>query len=103
MEHIPVGFVIPLQEMKMIVYILLVSMLSLGINRYMESPDWMASQTELSCDMDCCCQTENGCEDHDGCEDEPEKEKQCHCACDYSISIQIVALGQYFQAIPEPA
>lgn len=97
------GFVISLQKMKIIAYILLVGMLSLGLNKYIESPDLMVSSTELSCDMDCCCQSDDGCEAHEGCEDESEKEKKCHCACDCSLSIQIVVLGQYFQDIPKLA
>ena len=100
-EHIPGGFFLPLLKMKMIVYILLVGMVSLGFNRYMESPDWMVFQTELSCDMDCCCQSDNGCEDHEGFKEKPKKEKPCHCACDCSLSIQIVAIGQHIPTTPE--
>ncbi len=86
--------------MKIIAFILIVSMvsLSLSMNRFMESPDWMAPQTELSSEMDCCCQANDGCKDHEACEDEPDKSQQCNCGCDCSISVQVVAIGQHFPA-----
>ena len=88
--------------MKIIAFILIVSMvsmsLSLSLNRFMDSPDLTAPQTELSCDMDCCCQPDDGCKDHEACEDNPDKSQRCNCGCDCSISVQLVAIGQNFPA-----
>ncbi|MCP4311648.1 MAG: hypothetical protein GY790_10330 [Bacteroidetes bacterium] len=82
--------------MKICASILVVSMVFLGLNRFMEALDWMAPQTELSCDMDCCSQQTEGCEDYEGCEDEQGEENPCNCDCNCSPSIQIVAIGYHF-------
>ncbi len=84
--------------MKIIAFILAVSMVSLSMNWFMDSPDWTVPQAELSCDMDCCCQQDDGCKDHEACEDEPDKSQRCNCGCDCSISIQLIAIGQHFPA-----
>lgn len=90
--------------MKIIVFILIVSMGFLGLNRFMLALDWMAPQAELSCSMDrcggqnaCCCGDQENGEDQDS-EDEPENGNQCQAACDCAYSIQIAAIGTHIQS-----
>lgn len=89
--------------MKVLAYILIVSMSFLGLNRFKVSLDWMAQETELLCSMDCCSShgDEQESEDEAKAEDEPEKDMQCSGGCDCTSSIQILALGIHFQSPPE--
>ena len=85
--------------MKVLAYILIVSMSLLGLDRFMVSFDRMAPQTELKCSMDCC-------SSHDACccnEHEGGDEQDTHCSggCDCTYSLQVLALGIHVQASPD--
>lgn len=90
--------------MKILAFILIVSMAFLGLNRFMVALDWMAPATELSCSMDCCTDDEGSCcgdqehGDEQETEDESDHDNQCQGGCDCSYSIQIVAIGIHFQS-----
>lgn len=89
--------------MKVLAYILVVSMSLLGLNRSMVSLNNLAPQTELNCSMDCCSGhgDEQESEDEAKAEDEPEKDIRCSGGCDCTSSIQVLALGIHFQNPPE--
>ncbi len=82
--------------MKVLAAILIISMGFLGLNRFMDALDWMAPQTELSCEVDCCYSNDTSCcfdQEHEKNQDEdPENTGQCQGACDCSYSIQIASM-----------
>jgi len=92
--------------MKVLAYILIVSMSFLGLNKFKVSLDNMATQTELNCSMDCCsshdacCCNEDESQDEAKAEDEPEKDIRCSGGCDCTSSIQVLALGIHIQSPP---
>ena len=76
--------------MKGLSFILILSMGLFGLNRFTDALEWMAPQTELSCEMDCCCSDGTTCCDDQ--EKDPENTGQCQGACDCSYSIQIASM-----------
>jgi hypothetical protein len=74
--------------MKGLAFILILSMGLLGLNRFTDALEWMAPQTELSCELDCC--IDQGQEENQ--EKDPENTGQCQSACDCSYSIQIASM-----------
>lgn len=94
------------ENMKVLAYILIVSMSFLGLNKFKVSLDNMTPQTELNCSMDCCssldaccCNEHEGGDEHES-EDVPEKDIQCSGDCDCTYSLQVLALGIHVQASP---
>ena len=85
--------------MKTIASILIVSMVILGLNRFMEAMDWIVPTTELCSDTDYICCSDQCCEDDQESKGQEEKEQQCSGGCDCSYSIQIVAINQH---LPHP-
>jgi hypothetical protein len=74
--------------MKGLAFILIVSMGLFGLNRFTDALDWMAPQTELSCEPDCCVDQEQG----ENQEKDTENTGQCPGPCDCSQSIQIASM-----------
>lgn len=82
--------------MKLTAYILLISMILLGMNRFMHGVDAQVEKMEMSCDMDCCAS-------HDDCEkeDDSASDHDCPTGCDCGCCFHITAM--YYQFIPMPA
>lgn len=74
--------------MKIIAFILLVSMGLLGLNRFQVDGEPLSAQSEMHCGMDCCCSQDKSCCD----DEEPEKDLQCSNDCDCSYSIHVIAM-----------
>ena len=97
--------------MRVLAFILIVSMGFLGLNRFMVALEWMAPQTEQTCSTDCCTSHDACCcsEHEEGdvqeieleTEDGTEKDTQCSGGCDCTYTVQILAIGIHFQASPE--
>ena len=78
--------------MKVIAYILVGSLLVLGMNRFVEHMDEPVSQIDMLSDMDCCAS-------HDGYEDKEDSNHQdheCPPGCDCDCCFQIVAIEYQF-------
>jgi hypothetical protein len=90
--------------MKIIAFILIVSMGFLGLNRFMSAFEWLAPQAELSCSMECC-GGQSGCcccDPHGDKDQNPDNEtgngNQCQAACDCASFVQIIAIGTPVQS-----
>ena len=81
--------------MKVIAYILLVSMVLMGTNRFMHGMDSLTNEVEMSCDMDCCAS-------HDDCDSEehPETDHNCPPGCDCGCCFHITAIYYQFTDVP---
>lgn len=83
--------------MKLVAYIMIFSLMFLGISGFMETMDHADHQTELACEMDCCAS-------HDDCEKEeqvPEHDHTCVPGCDCDCCLHIMALEYQFLEMAE--
>ena len=81
--------------MKITAYILLVSLVLMGMNRFMHSIESPVNETEMSCDMDCC-----GSDDDCEKEENSSADHNCPPGCDCGCCFQITAVHYQFISIP---
>ena len=95
--------------MKLIAYILVCSMVFLGLNRFTESLSFQDPQAEMACDMDCCESHDDCCGDEaaDDQGDQDGSDHRCPSGCDCSCCFQVVAIEYhiltFFGAAPQAA
>lgn len=77
--------------MKITAYILVIGMVMIGLNRFMEVMTYSEPQSELACEMDCC-------HSHADCdpEEEPGEDHSCPPGCDCSCCFHLVAIDYQF-------
>jgi hypothetical protein len=81
--------------MKITAYILIVSLVMFGLNRFIEVMSYSEPQVKLVCHTDCCPSDT----DRDQKEESGKDEHSCPPGCDCNCCIQIVALEYRFLTI----
>jgi len=80
--------------MKFFAYIALVSLIFMGVNRFMHGLQPHVDAVEMACDMDCC-------DSHDDCEKEEDSQSdhQCPPGCDCDCCFHITAINYQFISV----
>ena len=81
--------------MKPIVYILIGSLLFVGVNRFLRHIDQVNVKTELVCDMDCC----DTHEEVDDQNQDSDGDRACPSGCNCDCCFHIVAIEYQFLTI----
>ena len=82
--------------MKLVAYILIVSLGLLGMNRFMELPHEVMHPVEHSGTTDCCCDHEDDCQSGS----EKDTSHACHGECDCSCCFHITGITYQFISVP---
>ena len=78
--------------MKIIAYILVINLVMLGMNRFLEVMTYAEQNSDQACEMNCC-QTEHDC---DAGEQGDKDEHSCPSGCDCNCCFRLVAIEYQF-------
>jgi len=83
--------------MKVIAYILIVSLAFMGLNRFMHGMENPMPVAEASCQMDCCATEDDSEKDEESTEHNPDHE--CPPGCDCSCCFHLTAINYQFMSL----